>query len=86
MHIHRVSPHTNAVRENLTRKQLVCFQLMQAPRRVAPQTLQVVTSAFRPIPQAWASLSRLNVVVSIDGLEANPKGFQKCQEHLGDPR
>ncbi|HEV8384096.1 MAG TPA: radical SAM protein [Candidatus Acidoferrales bacterium] len=31
--------------------------------------VQVVTSAFRPIPQAWASLSRLNVVVSIDGLE-----------------
>ncbi|MBI3485132.1 MAG: radical SAM protein [Acidobacteria bacterium] len=31
--------------------------------------VQVVTSAFRPIPAAWASLSRLNVVVSIDGLE-----------------
>jgi MoaA/NifB/PqqE/SkfB family radical SAM enzyme len=31
--------------------------------------VQVVTSAFRQIPAAWASLSRLNVVVSIDGLE-----------------
>lgn len=31
--------------------------------------VQVVTSAFRQIPVAWASLSRLNVVVSIDGLE-----------------
>jgi MoaA/NifB/PqqE/SkfB family radical SAM enzyme len=32
--------------------------------------VQVVTSAFRSIPAAWAKLSRLNVVVSIDGLEA----------------
>jgi sulfatase maturation enzyme AslB (radical SAM superfamily) len=31
--------------------------------------LQVVTSAFRPIPSEWASLERINVVVSIDGLE-----------------
>jgi len=30
---------------------------------------QVVTSAFRPIPIAWMALSRLNVVVSIDGLQ-----------------
>jgi MoaA/NifB/PqqE/SkfB family radical SAM enzyme len=30
---------------------------------------QVVTSAFRPIPVAWMALSRLNVVVSIDGLQ-----------------
>jgi MoaA/NifB/PqqE/SkfB family radical SAM enzyme len=31
--------------------------------------VQLVTSAFRPIPSAWASLPRLNVVVSIDGLQ-----------------
>ena len=31
--------------------------------------VQVVTSAFRPIPTGWNSLSRLNVVVSIDGLQ-----------------
>jgi len=31
--------------------------------------VQVVTSAFRPLPSAWAELSRLNVVVSIDGLQ-----------------
>ena len=30
--------------------------------------VQVVTSAFRPIPASWAALSRLNLVVSIDGL------------------
>ncbi|MDE3198913.1 MAG: radical SAM protein [Acidobacteriota bacterium] len=32
--------------------------------------VQVVTSAFRPLPAAWASMDRLNVVVSIDGLQA----------------
>ena len=31
--------------------------------------VQVVTSAFRPIPQHWGKLSRLNVVVSVDGLQ-----------------
>jgi MoaA/NifB/PqqE/SkfB family radical SAM enzyme len=30
--------------------------------------VQVVTSAFRPIPQSWARLPHLSVVVSIDGL------------------
>ena len=30
---------------------------------------QVVTSAFRTIPVAWNDLKRLNVVVSIDGLQ-----------------
>lgn len=31
--------------------------------------VQVVTSAFRAIPAAWAKLAKLNVVVSIDGLQ-----------------
>jgi MoaA/NifB/PqqE/SkfB family radical SAM enzyme len=31
--------------------------------------VQVVTSAFRPIAASWASLQKLNVVVSIDGLQ-----------------
>jgi sulfatase maturation enzyme AslB (radical SAM superfamily) len=31
--------------------------------------VQVVTSAFRVIPSSWATLPRLNVVVSIDGLQ-----------------
>lgn len=30
---------------------------------------QVVTSAVRPIPQGWATIPRLNVTVSIDGLQ-----------------
>jgi MoaA/NifB/PqqE/SkfB family radical SAM enzyme len=31
--------------------------------------VQIVTSAFRPIPKHWANLPRLNLVVSIDGLQ-----------------
>lgn len=31
--------------------------------------VQVITSAFRPIPVEWNSLSRLMVVVSVDGLQ-----------------
>jgi len=31
--------------------------------------VQVVTSAFRPIPEEWVRYQRLNVVVSIDGLQ-----------------
>ena len=31
--------------------------------------IQVVTSAFRPIPLHWAALSNLQLVVSIDGLQ-----------------
>jgi MoaA/NifB/PqqE/SkfB family radical SAM enzyme len=31
--------------------------------------VQIVTSAFRPIPLSWGRLSKLNVVVSIDGLQ-----------------
>jgi MoaA/NifB/PqqE/SkfB family radical SAM enzyme len=32
--------------------------------------VQVVTSAFREIPKEWAGIPRLNIVVSIDGLQA----------------
>jgi len=32
--------------------------------------VQVVTSAFRPLPPAWAALGHMNVVVSIDGLQS----------------
>jgi sulfatase maturation enzyme AslB (radical SAM superfamily) len=31
--------------------------------------VQLVTSAFRPIPAHWNALTRLNVVVSVDGLQ-----------------
>src|SRR5712671_6738012 len=33
--------------------------------------VQLVTSAFREIPSAWADIPRLNIVVSIDGLQAD---------------
>ena len=33
--------------------------------------VQLVTSAFREIPRAWADIPRLNIVVSIDGLQAD---------------
>ncbi len=31
--------------------------------------VQIVTSAFRPIPAHWANIQRLNIVVSVDGLQ-----------------
>jgi MoaA/NifB/PqqE/SkfB family radical SAM enzyme len=31
--------------------------------------VQIVTSAFRPLPASWAALAHVNVVVSIDGLQ-----------------
>src|ERR1700735_1274162 len=31
--------------------------------------VQLVTSAFRPLPKSWSTLSRLSLVVSIDGLQ-----------------
>jgi hypothetical protein len=31
--------------------------------------VQLVTSAFRPLPKSWSALSRLSLVVSIDGLQ-----------------
>jgi hypothetical protein len=31
--------------------------------------VQLVTSAFRPLPKSWSALSKLSLVVSIDGLQ-----------------
>ena len=31
--------------------------------------VQIVTSAFRPLPESWIGMDKLNVVVSIDGLQ-----------------
>jgi MoaA/NifB/PqqE/SkfB family radical SAM enzyme len=39
------------------------------PKLVKRAAVQVVTSAFRPIPAAWAALPNLNISVSIDGLQ-----------------
>jgi len=39
------------------------------PQLIKRSHVQVVTSAFRPIPLPWATLKNLRVVVSIDGLQ-----------------
>ncbi len=39
------------------------------PQLVTRAHIQVVTSAFRPIPLAWAALPNLQLVVSVDGLQ-----------------
>lgn len=50
--------------------------------------VQVVTSAVRPIPEAWARISRLSVVVSIDGLPAEhdvrraPATYDRILKHI----
>lgn len=50
--------------------------------------VQIVTSAFRPLPAAWASIDRLNVVVSIDGLQPEhdmrraPATYERIIRHI----
>jgi organic radical activating enzyme len=50
--------------------------------------VQVVTSAVRPIPASWASIPRLSVVVSIDGLPAEhdvrraPATYERILKHI----
>lgn len=50
--------------------------------------VQLVTSAVRPIPDAWASIPRLSVVVSIDGLPAEhdvrraPATYDRILRHI----
>jgi sulfatase maturation enzyme AslB (radical SAM superfamily) len=50
--------------------------------------VQVVTSAVRPIPEAWAGIPRLQVVVSIDGLPAEhdvrraPATYDRILKHI----
>lgn len=49
---------------------------------------QLVTSAFRPIPEHWSKLSRLNIVVSIDGLQPDhdvrrkPATYERIQQNI----
>lgn len=49
---------------------------------------QVVTSAVRPIPQEWASLRRLQICVSIDGLQPEhdarrtPATYARILKHI----
>lgn len=50
--------------------------------------VQVVTSAFRQIPPEWARIERLNIVVSIDGLQPehdqrrNPATYARILESI----
>jgi sulfatase maturation enzyme AslB (radical SAM superfamily) len=49
---------------------------------------QVVTSAVRPIPREWAALARLQVVVSVDGLQPEhdvrrtPATYDRILKHI----
>ena len=58
------------------------------PRLVKRTKIQVVTSAFRPIPAAWAALPNLTVSVSIDGLQPEhdvrraPATYQKILRNI----
>ena len=53
---------------------------------------QVVTSAFREIPAAWTKLDKLNVVVSIDGLQPEhdarrkPATYERILKNIRDAR
>lgn len=50
--------------------------------------VQIVTSAVRPIPAAWASIPRLQVCVSIDGLQPEhdarrtPATYERILKHI----
>ena len=51
---------------------------------------QVVTSAFRPIPAAWRQYKKLNIVVSIDGLQPEhdvrrkPATYERILKNIAD--
>jgi sulfatase maturation enzyme AslB (radical SAM superfamily) len=52
--------------------------------------VQLVTSAFRVLPKAWSSLSRLSLVVSIDGLQPEhderrkPATYERILQNIRD--
>ncbi|MCU1263666.1 MAG: Fe-S protein radical family [Bryobacterales bacterium] len=54
--------------------------------------VQIVTSAFRALPPAWAALPRLNVVVSIDGLRPEhdlrrkPATYERIMQNIAGQR
>jgi MoaA/NifB/PqqE/SkfB family radical SAM enzyme len=58
------------------------------PQLVTRTHVQVVTSAFRPIPASWATLPNLQLVVSIDGLQPEhdarrkPATYERIQRHI----
>ncbi|HUX66284.1 MAG TPA: radical SAM protein [Terriglobales bacterium] len=59
------------------------------PRLLALGTfVQIVTSAFRPLPPAWAGLDRFELVVSVDGLAPDhdrrrqPATYPRILQHI----
>ena len=52
--------------------------------------VQLVTSAFRPLPKAWNDLSKLSLVVSIDGLQPEhderrkPATYERILKSISD--
>ncbi len=54
--------------------------------------VQVVTSAFRALPAAWATMSHVNVVVSVDGLQPEhderrkPATYERIQKSIAGHR
>jgi MoaA/NifB/PqqE/SkfB family radical SAM enzyme len=54
--------------------------------------IQIVTSAFRPIPRSWTLLSRFNLVVSVDGLppehdeRRKPATYERILKNISDHR
>ena len=54
--------------------------------------LQIVTSAFRPLPAAWAEKENLELVVSIDGLGPDhdrrraPATYDRIRKHISGQR
>jgi MoaA/NifB/PqqE/SkfB family radical SAM enzyme len=60
------------------------------PELVQRTHVHVVTSAFRPIPAAWATLPNLNIVVSIDGLQPEhdarrqPATYERIRKNIAE--
>lgn len=54
--------------------------------------VQVVTSAVRPIPEAWAAIPRLSIAVSVDGLQPEhdarraPATYDRILRHIAGHR
>src|SRR5579864_8577755 len=58
------------------------------PQLVKRAHIQVVTSAFRPIPVSWAKLPNLQLVISVDGLQPEhdmrrkPATYERILRHI----
>ncbi|MGH9413803.1 MAG: radical SAM protein [Terriglobales bacterium] len=70
---------------------LVRYREMEiiVPRLLAMGTfVQVVTSAFRPVPESWIGLPNFELVVSIDGLQPDhdvrraPATYERIQKNI----